>query len=227
MKLQRLEPRRLFSIAVDQTYPGFYEIHGDEGANAIIVEVSQSGETFTLDGTTYVGVAYISIFGYGGNDQIHVNGDGFGYIGAGISAGEGDDDISLNFDGAIWAGSGNDTLSLMDSFRGEVYGEGGDDRMYIIGETVDAEILGGDGNDLIDATANNHGVVARGGPGDDTIYGSEYNDQLYADGGNDYLLGNGGNDTLYGGWVVHGGTGSDIYYGTAGAIYAIEHVYYG
>ena len=227
MLFQSLEGRRLFALAVIETYPGFFEIHGDNNANAIHVAVSMGGESFTLDGVTYNGVSYVSIFGYGGNDTIHVAGDGFGYIGAGISAGDGDDDVSLNFDGAIWAGPGGDTLRLRDSFRGEVYGEGGDDRMYVSGETVDAEINGGNGNDLIDASGNNYGLVIRGGHGDDTIYGSEFNDQIYGEGGSDYLFGNGGNDTLYGGWVVSGGEGTDIYYGTAPHIVGVEHVFYG
>ena len=227
MTFQRLESRRLFALTVAETYPGYFEIHGDETANSILISVSMGDETFSLDGATYGPVSYLSIFGYGGNDQIHVAGDGFGYVGAGISAGDGDDDVSLDFDGAIWAGGGGDVLRLSDSFRGEVYGEGGDDEMYVSGETVDAEIIGGDGNDLIDASGNHHGVVIRGGLGNDTIYGSEYNDQIYGEGGSDALFGNGGNDTLYGGETVNGGSGGDVHYGTASSISGVEHIFYG
>jgi Ca2+-binding RTX toxin-like protein len=199
MHSEQLESRRMFAITVIQTYPGYYEIHGDGSANTIEVNVSQAGETFTLNGgTTYGGVSYISIFGYGGNDTIHVTGEGFGYIAAAITAGDGDDDVSLNFDGAIWAGQGRDTLDLRDSFRGEVYGEEGDDRICISGETIDAQIEGGNGNDLIDASGNNYGVVIRGGAGNDTIYGSAYDDQLYGEAGDDVIVGNGGNDAIYG-----------------------------
>jgi Ca2+-binding RTX toxin-like protein len=197
MHCERLEIRRMFAVTVEQTYPGYYEIHGDENANTILVAVSMSAETFTLDGTAYGGVAYVSVFGYGGDDHIHVSGDGFGYIGSGITAGDGDDEVSLNFDGAIWAGHGSDTLYLRDSFRGEVYGEVGDDRMYVSGQTIDAEINGGPGNDLIDASGNDYGVVIRGGDGDDTIYGSAHDDQLYGEAGTNVIFGNGGSDAIY------------------------------
>ena len=220
-----LESRRLFALTVVQTYPGYYEIHGGNADDRIVVDVSMSAETFTLDGATYGGVSFISAFGYGGNDTIHITGDGFGYIAAGIAAGDGNDHVALNFDGAIRAGAGNDTLDLRDSFRGEVYGEAGDDRILIAGQTIDAEIQGGDGNDLIDASGNDYGVVIRGGLGDDTIYGSAFDDQLYGDGGNDVLFGNAGNDTLYDGTTVHGGSGSDTHYGDAPAtVTGVEHV---
>ena len=33
MKLQKLEARRLFAVAVTETFPGYYELQGDNAAN--------------------------------------------------------------------------------------------------------------------------------------------------------------------------------------------------
>jgi Ca2+-binding RTX toxin-like protein len=197
MHVERLENRRLLSVTVTEGYPGFYEIWGDESANAIAVSVSMAAETFTLNGVTYSGVSYIAVYGYGGEDTISVVADGAGSIGAAVSAGDGSDDITANFSAAIWAGAGSDTLNLADSFRGEAYGEGGDDWVVVSGECVEPEIHGGTGDDVIDASGNNYGVVIHGGWGDDAIYGSLYDDQLY---------GEAGSDTLY------GGSGVDLYF---------------
>ncbi|HTL28982.1 MAG TPA: hypothetical protein VL282_07175, partial [Tepidisphaeraceae bacterium] len=89
------------------------------------------------------------------------------------------------------------------------------DTMIVSGDCVDAQIEGGDGNDVIDCTNNNFTVIVHGGFGDDTIYGSEFDDQLYGDEGSDSLVGNGGNDTFYAGDAgdsVDGGSGSDTLY---------------
>lgn len=232
MSIETLERRRLCSVTVTEGYPGYFDITGDEGANDINVSVSQAGETFTLDGVTYTGVAFITVSGKGGNDAIRLaTTDGPGSIGASISGGSGDDQISLNFDGAVWAGSGNDTLDLADSFRGEAYGGSGNDRMTIRGACIDPEINGGGGDDLIDASANQYGVVIHGGDGDDTIYGSEFDDQIDGDAGNNTLYGLGGNDAFYsdyGGFDrVYGGAGEyDVLYTSNGSVtYAeIEYV---
>src|SRR3954454_2017435 len=172
--IQPLEQRRLFSVTVSEGYPGFYEIRADDGGNVVDVSVSSANDSFTLNGQTYGGLQYLTVYGGAGDDTIHLTADAPSWFGAGIVAGGGNDDVSLNFDGAIWAGNGNDTVRLADAFRGEVYGQAGNDRMYVSGETVDAQIDGGDGNDLIDATGNHYSVVIYGGAGNDTIYGSEY-----------------------------------------------------
>jgi Ca2+-binding RTX toxin-like protein len=227
--IQLLEHRRLFSVTVSQGYPGFYEIHADDSGNAINVSVSSADDTFTLDGTTYAGLQYLTVYGGAGNDTIHVLADAPSWYGASIQGGAGNDNIELNFDGAIWAGDGNDTVRLADSFRGEVYGEAGDDHMYVSGETIDAQIDGGDGNDVIDASDNHYGVVIFGGAGDDTIYGSQYDDQIYGGAGNNTLYGNRGNDAFYAGANdrVFGGGGSDLLYGTTASwnMDSVEHVY--
>jgi Ca2+-binding RTX toxin-like protein len=214
MHIQKLASRQLLSASVVEAYPGYYEIYGTDSADEIAIAVSQQDQTMTLDGKTYYGLGYASIFGNGGSDRISVlSSDGYGYIAVGISGGDGDDEITVNFDGAVWGGGGSDTISVSDAFRGEAYGEGGDDRIYISGETSGAEIIGGAGNDLIDCSNNLYSVIVRGGYGDDTIYGSEYDDRLYGDSGSDTIYALGGNDTLLGAEYAYGGGGHDILYG--------------
>jgi Ca2+-binding RTX toxin-like protein len=218
MSIQLLERRRLCSVTVNETFPGFFEIVGNQASDTVVITVDQDAERFTLDGATYGGVNYLSVYGNGGADRIDVHASHPGAIGASIDGGGGDDDLALNFDGAIWAGAGGDTLRLSDAFCGEAYGDAGDDRVFVSGECVDPNINGGDGDDLIDASANNYGAAIRGGDGEDTIYGSEYDDQIYGDGGNDWIDGRGGNDTFFcrndgGADHVTGGAGTDFLYG--------------
>ena len=198
MIIETLETRRHFSVTVSEMYPGFYEVSGDQAADVIDISVSMSDEAFTLDGTTYNGVSYIFVHGNGGADYISVlSVDGAGSIGGSITGDDGDDEITLNFDGGVWAGAGDDVLSLTDSFRGTAHGHAGDDTITISGYTVDAAISGGSGNDFIDCSGNLSSVIANGGAGDDTIYGSVYADQLYGEAGIDVLIGNGGADEFF------------------------------
>src|SRR5690349_21817404 len=117
-----LESRRLFAATVSEGYAGHFEVFGTDAADTIAVTVSQSGESFTLDGTTYEGVSYINVYGGGGDDVISVRSpEGWGSIGASASGDAGDDDLTLDFDGGLWGGDGNDRLHLTDSFRGSAY----------------------------------------------------------------------------------------------------------
>jgi Ca2+-binding RTX toxin-like protein len=215
MKIESLEIRRLLTATVTENYPGYYEIDGDESADTIEVSVSQGDQSFTVDGQTYSNACYITVFGNGGDDNISVlSSDAPGNVGAAIAGGDGNDTITLNFDGAIYGCGGNDTINIRDSFQGEVYGGDGDDHMTVSGACVYAEIEGNDGNDYIDCSANDYSVVVHGGSGSDTIIGSEHDDDLHGDEGSDYLDGRGGNDTLYAQYgqsdTVIGGTGFDI-----------------
>jgi Ca2+-binding RTX toxin-like protein len=233
MQIEMLERRCLLSVTVNQTSPGYYEIDGDESDNSINVSVSQDDQTFTLDGTTYTGVSYIFVYGKGGNDIINVSAPHPGSIAASIDGGDGNDQLSLNFDGGVWGGEGDDIINIADSFQGVVSGDGGNDQIFVKGECVDPEILGGDGNDLIDASQNNYGVVIRGGEGDDTLFGSQYDDQIYGDAGSNQLYGLGGNDTLYSRNgsldTLDGGDGRNFAYADAveGQITNVTHVFYG
>jgi Ca2+-binding RTX toxin-like protein len=232
MIIESLESRRHFDVTVTEMYPGFYAVAGDQHADDINISVSMNEETFTLNETTYSGVACVYVSGNGGSDNITVSSvDGAGSIGASITGDDGDDTISLNFDGGVWAGSGNDVLYLSDSFRGAAYGDGGNDEIYISGACYEAEISGDSGNDLIDCSQNYYAVEVHAGSGNDTVYGSAYNDAIYGEGGQDQLYGNAGNDLFFAndgpGGLVDGGGGYDIIAttGTPPPNVAVEYIY--
>lgn len=217
MNLESLEARRLFDVTVTEGYPGYYELHGTAGNDVITATINMAEETLTVDGTTYAGAVYVVAYGYAGYDEISITSvDGAGLIGAGVSGGDDHDVITLGVDGGVWAGAGDDTLYLFDSFRGEAYGEAGHDYFCIAGASVDAMVRGGDGHDYVDCTGNDYGVVVFGDAGNDTIFGSAYADDLYGGEGNDYLNGGGGDDMLHvdggGNDTVSGGDGQDVAY---------------
>ncbi len=217
MKIESLESRRHFDVTVTEGYPGFYEIQGTPDDDSIVVSINMAEESLTVNGTTYQSAGYVIAYGYGGNDSITITSvDGAGIIGASVMAGDGHDTVVLGVDGGIWGGQGNDDIYLLDSFRGEAYGEAGNDSMHISGLTTDAQIAGGDGHDFIDCSGNQYGVVVYGGNGNDTIIGSAYADELYGEEGNDVIEAGGGNDMIYaqGGGCdqINGGDGQDIAY---------------
>jgi Ca2+-binding RTX toxin-like protein len=211
--VELLECRRLFT-AVVQTYPGYYEVNADSQSNVINIAISQANSTFTLDGVTYSNVSYITVNGNGSNDQISVTSDNEqGAIACAVNGGGGNDMIAVSdLSAVIHGGAGHDTIALKDSFYGEVYGDNGSDNIYIKGDCIGAEVVGGTGGpNLIDASQSNYGVTLYGGPGDDTIYGSQYDDEIFGNGGNDIIYGNGGNDTIYssGGLIIGGSNGGN------------------
>jgi Ca2+-binding RTX toxin-like protein len=234
MNPETLERRRFLSVSVVQGYPGYYEVYGDDSSNAIAISVSVSAEDscFTLDGATYGGVAYISVFTFAGNDSVSVSIGKDSPIGASVDAGPGDDDVTILGSGAVWGQSGNDVIRLTDSFRGEAYGGPGDDKIRFAGDCADTQISGGPGNDLIDASACGYAVFAHGDQGDDTLYGSNGDDQLYGDAGSDLLVGGGGNDMFSADDGerdrIIGGAGIDIAYADVGeaGIWGVEYVFY-
>src|SRR5687768_2104441 len=102
MNVETMEGRTLLSVTVSEGYPGYYEITGGESADVIDVSVDMDAEAFTLDGETYAGVAYILVDAGGGDDTIRLIASSAGYIGTSVVAGDGDDTITVNFDGSIW-----------------------------------------------------------------------------------------------------------------------------
>jgi Ca2+-binding RTX toxin-like protein len=233
MHFQTLELRRFLSVTVVQDYPGYYEVNGDSTDDNIAITVSTNDATFSVDGNTYTDVSYIMVNGGPGNDTISINSiDGPDGVGAAVSGGAGNDSITTNLDASVWAGEGDDTIRVADSFQGQVYGQGGDDQIYASGRCIDAILDGGDGNDLIDATQNDFGVQASGGNGNDTILGSQYDDVIDGGNGSDSLAGNGGNDVIYSragnGDSVDGGDGNNIVYanGSEAGIDNAQTIYY-
>lgn len=94
----------------------------------------------------------------------------------------------------VLGGMGDDELRAVDraAFHQELYGDGGDDRLYASpgGATLD----GGDGADRLLGPGGQ-----RGGPGPDVLRGSDGDDGLDGGFGDDMLTGLGGGDALTGG----------------------------
>lgn len=214
--LESLESRQLRSATIQETYPGYYEIDGTPGNDVIYVSVSQNDSTLSFDGNTYTDVSGVTILTGDGDDQIYVQStDGDGPLSAAIDAGGGDNTVALNFAGSITTGDGADTITLEDSYRGEVFTNGGNDNITVSGNCIDAVIHAGDGDDTVDASNNATGITLYGGAGNDTLIGSAYTDYLYGEDGDDHLYGNAGSDVIYGGSgtdYASGGDGNDTFY---------------
>ena len=111
----------------------------------------------------------------------------------------------------------------------------GSDPRSITGTMSHDTLIGGDGDDLLNALAGDDLIFATGGNnviwggrGDDTIWGADGNDTvggglgddvIHGVGGNNMLWGSEGNDTVYGGTgndTIGGGSGNDLIYGGRG-----------
>ena len=140
-----------------------------------------------------------------GDDVYHVSGDV-----------DGDGDVLLADPGGIdtviawnsdWTlGPGFENLELADDLGVSSDGTGNELDNRISGATEGGTLLGLGGNDtLIVRIAHNSGT-ARGGDGNDTIFGGSNFDSLFGDDGNDLLVSAGGGGSLA------GGAGADIFF---------------
>ena len=86
------------------------------------------------------------------------------------------------------------------------------------GATVDCDIIGTEGNDVLVGTSANEVICGLGG--DDLIRGGNGNDVIYGGGGNDTIFAGRGHDKVEGGTgddVIDGQHGRDRLYGQAGS----------
>lgn len=229
---EALESRRLFTTVV-QALPGYYEITGTDGNDVIDISVDQANSTFTLDGATYAGVLHLWVVALAGNDSVTVGGTAGGPISAVIQGGPGQDILTLNMNGAVWGEGDHDEIKLRDSYRGEAYGGAGDDYISVYGNCIETQLEGNEGNDTIWALDNRYGVVLFGGPGNDRLYGSNFDDVIFDGAGSDWLFGLGGNDEFHArdgspDWIM-GGDGYDTLWcdTVEGGISGCENINYG
>lgn len=125
----------------------------------------------------------------------------------------------------------NGKTKLMTQSQVELIAAGAGDDIVTIGPGVPSiAVVGGAGNDTIDASAVGAALVTSsstlptgmrldGGDGDDVLRGGGGADRLYSKAGNDRVSGGGGDDYISGGLgndQVYGGTGSDILLGLSG-----------
>ena len=109
----------------------------------------------------------------------------------------------------IETAGGNDTITigrLDNNFSGDLLldGSGGNDRIVVANQsnvtgTINLSADGGEGRDVLDASAFTQGVVLFGGAGNDVLLGGSGNDDLFGQEGADVLTGGAGNDMLNGG----------------------------
>jgi Ca2+-binding RTX toxin-like protein len=124
-------------------------------------------------------------------------------------------------DDSLTGGAGNDTMDGGAGINRLI--ETGDVNFtltdtQLIGLGIDSlrnilrvKLTGGDGNNLLDASAFSGWVILDGGAGDDTLLGGAGNDVLTGGAGNNLLVGGAGND------ILQGGAGRDILIGGLGA----------
>lgn len=112
---------------------------------------------------------------------------------------------------------GNFRLNIRQTEAMEINGGGGNDRLTVedLGRTEIETVTfdGGNGNDVLDASASTQTIVADGGNGRDLLSSGSGDDTLNGGAGNDVLSGGNGNDTLLGGAGddrLLGGNGNDI-----------------
>jgi Ca2+-binding RTX toxin-like protein len=144
------------------------------------------------DDTLIGGAGNDSLYGGAGNDSLS-GGDGSDWITPGqgndfVDGGAGSDYIDYGYDtgpiqldlitGIVTGGSGNDTLSEIESVNGTSLND------FERGNDVFNILNGQEGDDTL-----------IGGGGDDWLYGGKGNDVLTGGTGNDFLTGDGGTDT--------------------------------
>jgi hypothetical protein len=182
--IETLESRRLFAITATEGYPGYIDVIGTNNAESIAIYITNASVSIHADGQqfNFNSVLWVGIQGLDGDDAIYAFNDGSAT--AVITGGNGNDYCYLEY-GGLFGGPGNDYLQLGPSQNGQIWGEGGDDMLMIIGDAAYADIRGGDGNDFIDATESSYGVQASGGSGNDTFWGTQHHDSFYGDSGTD------------------------------------------
>lgn len=161
------------TIRMDSSSRGFAQAYGMDGND-------------TLIGGYYTG----SMYGGDGDDLIDATASIYGYD---LFGGAGDDVIYDHRNGSnMFGGDGNDILYG----HRAMYGEAGDDTLYVEQSSYTGTISGGDGNDriVIRSTRNVGSVfgddgadVIRGYTGAETLFGGQGWDRLFGEEGNDYL----------------------------------------
>lgn len=105
---------------------------------------------------------------------------------------------------------GNDRIITEDGFS-DIYAGAGDDDITVAGYS---HVEGGEGNDEINAAGQGH-CTLYGGPGDDTLKGSDNTAVILGGEGNDTLTGGGGHSIICAGPgddFIEAGTGHNVIY---------------
>jgi hypothetical protein len=200
MKIESLEPRKLFAVTWTQGFPNFWEGQGTDAVENVVIVAN--GSNVTVDGVSFGNASAFTIHMGGGNDSVEVYGSNGPHCSVSALGDAGRDLlVSNNISAGFWGGTQNDTIELNNSFRGEAYGEDGNDSIKITGGSVDARVHGGAGDDVLDGTGAGCPVFFFGEDGNDTLKGSNYGDILDVGSGTagigNTVLAGGGDDQIY------------------------------
>lgn len=208
-------------VPVAGVVTGFHEVINGytaatvSGVNVPIVDMlawAKAGDDASLHNALFGGADTISggalsdlLRGYGGDDSMS-GGDGADSIDGGTG------------DNVMFGGAGNDQILGGVGFN-RVNGNVGADT--IAGNSrVGDWLSGGQGNDMIDATASTGHNIINGNIGADTVSGGSAGDTLRGGQGDDVIHGGAGNDLIFGDLgdnTITGGGGADTFHSGNGA----------
>jgi Ca2+-binding RTX toxin-like protein len=224
-------------------YNGNDTIHGNGGSDLLV------GDSGTVTGqsnmilnngndTLYGGAGDDILYGDTRNVQggvfstvtVHDGDDHlYGEAGNDTLYGQGGDDLLNGGTGTntLYGGAGTDTVeSILTGSQNLVLTDtslittgSGDTENSTLDSIERAALYGGDGDNIMDATAFSGTTYMEGGAGRDTLLGSEQADELNGGAGRDTIYGYGGDDILAGGGnddELYGGMGNDLLTGGAG-----------
>jgi Ca2+-binding RTX toxin-like protein len=122
----------------------------------------------------------------------------------------------------VRGGDGGDSIVGGADFN-NINGNKGDDT--IVGHSATGDwLLGGQGDDQIDASASTGHNIVNGNLGSDTLIGGNYGDTLRGGQGDDLIHGGSGNDLLFGDLganTMTGGAGADTFHGASGVAHDV------
>ncbi len=190
-------------------------LDGEQGPSESIGS-AQSGQSVRKEGFTNIPGRGLTFMGTEGDDaytvrrnpskgRVEVRNDNSGETFSIAS----DQIAGLQFD----LRGGNDTLRFANTIGQALridLGDGDDKVRFDYGPTHSHEILGGRGDDDIDARGGFAALTLDGGEGDDSLRGGSQNDTIRGGGGNDSIWGGGGHDQ------IRGGAGNDSIWGESG-----------
>jgi Ca2+-binding RTX toxin-like protein len=158
------------------------------------------GPIFGMGGDDHLIAGYNSsqLFGGAGNDIVDGRGSQYLYR---VDGGDGDDILYTNTFASAYGGAGDDIIYA----HSVIFGDAGNDKIYIMESMYLREVHGGDGDDEIYSSPAGNlnaiypNAVIYGDAGNDKITGNLSNNNFEGGSGNDLLIGGGESDN--GSWA--------------------------
>lgn len=184
----------------DLTSPVLVTLTGGRGSDSIIANAGVMGVNpvrVLIDATQ--GTLPDTIQLLSGRNQVFSSPDDLILINGSVN----NDTVSVQqtVEGTVFTVNGRSSTNDLAGFQGVIHIElmGGNDTAVLDGYTVPTSVMGGDGNDFVNAALLAVPVTLYGGLGDDTLTGGSAADYLDGGDGSDEMTGKAGNDEIYGG----------------------------